>query len=92
MNHAYTLSELNGGKALAAAVKDSNGYYTAVYLKSGSGDFAYSNLLGKVSGATGIDGLYIQTGSVTLSKDSSSSWICSSMMVLRIFLRYPRKK
>lgn len=73
MNHAYTLSELNGGKALAAAVKDSNGYYTAVYLKSGSGDFAYSNLLGKVSGATGIDGLYIQTGSVTLSKDSSSS-------------------
>ena len=73
VNHAYTLSELNGGKALAAAVKDSNGYYTAVYLKSGSGDFAYSNLLGKVSGATGIDGLYIQTGSVTLSKDSSSS-------------------
>ena len=58
---------------MAAAVKDSNGYYTAVYLKSGSGDFAYSNLLGKVSGATGIDGLYIQTGSVTLSKDSSSS-------------------
>ena len=73
VNHAYTLSELNGGGALAAAVKDSNGYYTAVYLKSGSGDFAYSNLLGKVSGATGIDGLYIQTGSVTLSKDSSSS-------------------
>ena len=73
VNHAYTLSELNGGKALAAAVKDSNGYYTAVYLKSGSGDFAYSSLLGKVSGATGIDGLYIQTGSVTLSKDSSSS-------------------
>lgn len=73
VNHAYTLRELNGGKALAAAVKDSNGYYTAVYLKSGSGDFAYSNLLGKVSGATGIDGLYIQTGSVTLSKDSSSS-------------------
>ena len=73
VNHAYTLSELNGGKALAAAVKDSNGYYTAVYLESGSGDFAYSNLLGKVSGATGIDGLYIQTGSVTLSKDSSSS-------------------
>ena len=30
-------------------------------------------MLGKVSGATGIDGLYIQTGSVTLSKDSSSS-------------------
>lgn len=73
VNHAYTLSELNGGGALAAAVKDSNGYYTAVYLKSGSDDFAYSNLLGKVSGATGIDGLYIQTGSVTLSKDSSSS-------------------
>ena len=73
VNHAYTLQELNANGALAAAVKDSNGYYTAVYLKSGSGDFAYSGLLGKVSGATGIDGLYIQTGSVTLSKDSSSS-------------------
>lgn len=73
VNHAYTLSELNGGKALAAAVKDSNGYYTAVYLKSGSGNYAYNSLLGNISGATGIDGLYIQTGAVTLQKDSSTN-------------------
>lgn len=73
VNHAYTLSELRSGGALAAAVKDNNGYYTAVYLKSGSGNYTYNALLGNISGATGIDGLYIQTGAVTLQKDSSTN-------------------
>ncbi len=72
VNHVYTLAEVNSGGALAAAVKNSDGYYTAVYLKNGSGDFAYSTLMGKVSLSSGIDGFYIQTNAVTL-KDAGSA-------------------
>lgn len=73
VNHVYTLSELSAGGALAAAVKDSNGYYTAVYLKSGSGDFAYSTMMGNVSLSSGIDGFYIQTAALSL-KDAGSAF------------------
>lgn len=62
VNHAYTLQELKAGNGLKAAVKDDeNGYYTAVYLNSGNGNFTYSELLQNVSCASGINGFYIQT-------------------------------
>lgn len=73
VNHVYTLAELNSGGALAAAVKGSDGYYSAVYLKSGSGDFVYSTLLSKVSGETGVDGVIIQTKAVEVSKGSNTA-------------------
>lgn len=72
VNHVYTLAQLSAGGALAAAVKDSNGYYTAVYLKNGSGDFAYSALMGNVSLSSGIDGFYIQTAALTLKNAGSA--------------------
>ncbi|MFR2916701.1 MAG: dockerin type I domain-containing protein [Acutalibacteraceae bacterium] len=64
MNHAYTLQELKAGNGLKAAVKDGNGYYTAVYLNSGNGNFTYSQLLQNVSCASGINGFYIQTSPI----------------------------
>lgn len=70
VNHAYTLQELIDNGNLAAAHAE-NGVYQYVYLKSGN--VAYSTLLGTVSGATGVDGIYIQTGQKTLSKDSSTA-------------------
>ena len=70
VNHAYTLAQVNSGGALAAAVKNSDGYYTAVYLKNGSGDYTYSNLMGKVSLSSGIDGFYIQTAATSLDGDN----------------------
>ena len=64
VNHAYTLQELKAGNGLKAAVKDGNGYYTAVYLNSGNGNFTYSQLLQNVSCASGIKGFYIQTSPI----------------------------
>lgn len=64
VNHAYTLQELKAGNGLKAAVKDGNGYYTAVYLNSGNGNFTYSQLLQNVSCASGINGFYIQTSPI----------------------------
>lgn len=67
-NHAYTFEELKSNGNIAAYHQDENGVFQYLYLKSGS--VAYSTLLGKISCATPIDGIYLATSKITVSSNS----------------------
>lgn len=67
-NHAYTFEELKNNGNIAAYHCDENGVFQYLYLKSGS--VAYDTLLGKISCATPIDGIYLATSKITVPSRS----------------------
>lgn len=67
-NHAYTFKELKDNGNIAAYHQDENGVYQYLYLKQGS--VQYVDLLGNISCATPIDGIYLATSNIKLSPRS----------------------
>lgn len=67
----YTFEQLKASNALAAYHQNEIGQFENIYLKSGSGEFAYSTLLGKISVRGPIDGFYFNPVKYSIKANSS---------------------
>ncbi|MDE6863003.1 MAG: hypothetical protein K2J41_01290 [Eubacterium sp.] len=67
----YTFDQLKASGALAAYHVNEIGQFENIYLKSGSGEFAYSTLLGKISVRGPIDGFYFNPAQYTIPAGTS---------------------
>lgn len=66
-NVVYTLDEAKQA-GIVAAYHIENGEYQYVYLKAGSGSYAFDNLLSTISMRGPVDGFYLNTGKLTVAK------------------------
>ena len=66
-NVVYTLDEAKQA-GIIAAYHVENGEYQYVYLKAGSGSYAFDNLLSTISMRGPVDGFYLNTGKLTVAK------------------------
>lgn len=67
----YTFDQIKASGALAAYHQNEIGQFENIYLKSGSGEFAYSTLLGKISVRGPIDGFYFNPVKYEIPANSS---------------------
>ncbi len=67
----YTFEQLKASSALAAYHQNEIGQFENIYLKSGSGEFAYDTLLGKISVRGPIDGFYFNPTKYTIPANTS---------------------
>mgnify|MGYP001133483707 CR=1 FL=1 len=66
-NVVYTLDEAKQA-GIIAAYHVENGEYQYVYLKAGSGSYAFDNLLSTISMRGPVDGFYLNTGKLTVAR------------------------
>lgn len=69
-NVVYTLDEAKQA-GIIAAYHFENGEYQYVYLKAGSGSYAFNNLLSTISMRGPIDGFYLNTVQLTVPKNKT---------------------
>lgn len=69
-NVVYTLEEAKQA-GIIAAYHFENGEYQYVYLKAGSGSYAFNNLLSTISMRGPIDGFYLNTVQLTVPKNKT---------------------
>lgn len=67
----YTFDQLKASSALAAYHVNEIGQFENIYLKSGSGEFAYGTLLPKISVRGPIDGFYFNPVQYTIPANTS---------------------
>lgn len=67
----YTFEELKASSALAAYHQNEIGQFENIYLKSGSGEFAYDTLLQKISVRGPVDGFYFNPVQYSIKGNSS---------------------
>ncbi|MDE5963926.1 MAG: hypothetical protein K2G65_00825, partial [Eubacterium sp.] len=67
----YTFDQLKASSALAAYHVNEIGQFENIYLKSGSGEFAYGTLLQKISVRGPIDGFYFNPVQYTIPANTS---------------------
>lgn len=67
----YTFDQLKASSALAAYHQNEIGQFENIYLKSGSGEFAYNTLLKKISVRGPVDGFYFNPVQYSIKGNSS---------------------
>lgn len=70
-NIAFTLEEALSHNMIAAYHVE-NGIYQYMYLKAGNSGYGYDSVLGKISCATNVDGVYLASSKLSVGRKSSS--------------------
>jgi hypothetical protein len=70
----YTLQEALDAKIIKAYHVNANGVYDAMYLQSGVGNYKYDDLLNIITMRGPVDGIYMNSTKIKLSKGSTSNF------------------